>query len=127
MRKHWQTSVIAVAILVFTGACAQSQPPQVVAGGPPANVAGTWTGSVGAGSQSTSATLNLEQQGNAVTGTVDVGGRADLSGDIKGTVNGNVLTYRLASGYSSNVDMTVSGDQMRGVIGGAQAQLRKSR
>ena len=125
MRKHWEVAFIVVVVLVFAGACAQSQTP-VVASGPPASVAGTWTGSVGGGSQSTSATLNLQQQGGVITGTVDVGGRSDLSGDIKGTVNGNALTYRLTSGYGSNVDLTVSGDRMQGMIGGAQAQLRKS-
>ena len=126
MKKPWQVSFVVVTVLVLAGACVQSQAP-VVASGPPVSVAGTWMGSVGGGSQSTSATLILQQQGGAITGTVDVGGRSDLSGDIQGTVNGNALSYQLTSGYGSNVDLTVSGDRMQGVIGGNQAQLQKSR
>ena len=61
-----------------------------------------------------------------ITGSAEVGGRPDLSGDIKGTVSGNSITYNLTSGFGSQVSLTVSGNRMQGNIGGQQVMLQES-
>jgi hypothetical protein len=66
---------------------------------PPGNVAGTWTGSIG--ERRTPVTLILEQTGAAVRGTVEVAGRADVSGPVKGTVVvGNFINVQTVTATS---------------------------
>ena len=65
---------------------------------PPVNVAGTWTGSIG--KRRTPVTLILEQTGAAVRGTVEVAGRADVSGPVEGTVVGNFINVQTVTATS---------------------------
>jgi hypothetical protein len=119
-------SFVALAVLAaFVAGCAStdsaaSRRPA----GPPANVAGSWSGfTVGAGG--TSVSLELRQSGNAVTGTIEVGGRPDLSGPLEGTISGNTVRFRLTSGFGSAGELNVSSDTITGIVGGSGLTLRR--
>ena len=114
--------VVIGLILVFGAGCASSSSPAASTTGPPANVAGTWNGGF-YGAASNSVSMQLQQTGNAVTGTIQVGGRTDLDGGIKGTVRGNMLDYSLANGGSGT--MQVSGNTISGVISGNAFRAQK--
>ena len=108
--------VVIGLILVFGAGCASSSSsPSAATTGPPANVAGSWNGGF-YGPADNSVSMQLQQQGSAVTGNISVGGRADLSGGIKGTVRGNMLDYSLANGGQGS--MQVSGNTMSGTVSG---------
>ena len=108
--------VVVGLVLVFGAGCASSSSsPSAAPTGPPANVAGSWNGGF-FGALSNSVSMQLQQQGNAVTGNIDVGGRSDLSGGLKGTVAGNTLSYSLANGGSGT--MKVSGNVISGDVNG---------
>ncbi len=106
-------------ILVFGAGCASSSTSSSApsaAVGPPANVAGSWSGGF-YGPLSNSVSMQLKQQGAAVTGNIEVGGRADLSGGITGTVKGNTLEYDVVNGGRGT--MQISGNTISGTAGGA--------
>jgi len=115
--------VVIGLILVFGAGCASSSSSTAAAAsGPPANVAGSWNGGF-YGSASNSVAMQLQQQGTVVTGTIQVGGRSDLDGGIKGTVRGNMMDYSLANGGSGT--MQVSGNTLSGVISGNPFRAQK--
>lgn len=118
-------SFIALAVLaVFVAGCASTDSATSQPAGPPANVAGSWSGStVGAGGAVVS--LELKQNGGAVTGTIKVGGRPDLSGPLQGTVSSNTVRFKLTSGFGSTGELTVSQDTITGIIGGSGIALRR--
>jgi hypothetical protein len=110
-------------VLVFGAGCASSSnAPAAATTGPPANVAGSWNGGF-YGALSNSVSMQLQQQGTAVTGNIDVGGRSDLSGGIKGTVSGNMFNYSLANGGSGT--MQVQGNTISGTVSGAPFRATK--
>ena len=110
-------------VLVFGAGCASSSnAPAAATTGPPANVAGSWNGGF-YGALSNSVSMQLTQQGTAVSGNIDVGGRSDLSGGIKGTVTGNMFNYSLANGGSGT--MQVSGNTMSGTLSGNAFRAQK--
>jgi hypothetical protein len=117
--------VVIGLILVFGAGCASSGSSNApAASGPPANVAGSWNGGF-YGALSNSVSMQLQQQGTAVTGSIDVGGRPDLSGPIKGTVRGNMLDYSLTSMGGGSGTMQVSGNTISGVISGNAFRAQK--
>ena len=92
---------------------------------PTANVAGTWTGSAGTGGVFVPVTMNLTQNGTDIGGNVNVGGRPDLSGPVKGTVKGEVLNLSLATvklGQMFARQGTISGE----ISGGLPMTLRRA-
>lgn len=91
----------------------------------PADVNGRWSGSVGVGGAPVSMTLN--QTGPNVTGDLSVGGRADISGPIEGTVDANTIKLRERSGFGSAPLLNVKGDRITGIVGGATLDLRRTR
>lgn len=90
----------------------------------PANVNGVWSGALVGGAP---VTMNLKQSGAAVTGDLSVGGRADISGPIEGTVDGNTIKLRERSGFGSAPQLRVMGDQITGIVGGTTLDLRRAR
>jgi hypothetical protein len=74
-----------VLSFISVGCGAARQAETEAANAPTANVAGTWTGFAGTGGVSVPVTLTLAQTGTAVTGNINVGGRPDFSGPVKGT------------------------------------------
>lgn len=110
------SSLVAVTILVvLVGGCARTGAPV----GRAANVAGSWSGGT-VGAAGTSVALVLRQQGEVVTGTINVGGRTDLSGGLSGSVSGNTLSFKLDHG-GATIQLTVSQNTMTGVVGSAGA------
>lgn len=121
--KAWSSVALAIFTLCLAG-CAGTGGAGSPAAAPPANVAGSWVGStVGPGGGSTS--LELKQNGSAVTGVIQIAGRPDVSGPIQGTVSGNTVRFRLTSGYGSTGELTVSQDTISGVVGGSGVALRR--
>jgi hypothetical protein len=115
--------VVIGLILVFGAGCASSSSsPSAAPTGPPANLTGSWSGGF-YGALSNSVSMQLQQQGTAVTGNIDVGGRSDLSGGIKGTVSGNMFNYTLANGGSGT--MQVSGNTISGTVSGNAFRAQK--
>jgi len=120
--KTYAWIVIGLVLLTVAGCASSDMSSPAAATGPPANVAGNWNGGL-YGAASNSVSMQLQQQGTAVTGTIDVGGRTDLSGGITGTVSGNVLSYRVANGGSGT--MQVSGNTISGTVGGAPFRAQR--
>jgi len=115
--------VVIGLILVFGAGCASSSSsPAAATTGPPANIAGSWNGGF-YGALSNSVSMQLQQQGAAVTGNIDVGGRSDLSGGIKGTVRGNMFDYNLANGGQGT--MQISGNTISGTVSGNAFRAQK--
>jgi len=118
------TSFVALAALaVLVVGCAMDSG-TVVSGGPPANVAGTWTGGT-SGAATTTATLQLSQAGATVTGTLEVGGMPALSGSLTGTVAGNSVHIQLQNAASDTGDLLVSGNSMTGEVAGNGLRLQR--
>jgi hypothetical protein len=90
----------------------------------PANVNGTWTGALVGGAP---VTMQLKQAGPNVTGDLRVGGRADISGPVEGTVEGNTLRLRERSGFGSAPLLSVRGDQITGIVAGTTLDLRRAK
>lgn len=119
---------LAVLSIVVIAGCAKrgaAPPPSAAVG--PVDVTGTWTGSMGMGAASAPVRLQMKQTGASVTGDIDVGGRADLSGPVEGTVQGDGLKLTLKTGYGSLGEMRVRDDQITGVVGPGPVSLRRSR
>ena len=119
-------SLVAIVVMMaFVAGCASSSSaPQAAVGGPSANVTGTWSGAtLGAGG--VPVTMNLKQNGADVAGDIDVGGRPDLSGPLKGSVSGNSVRFRLDTGYGSTGQLNVNGNAITGFVGGSGLNLQR--
>jgi hypothetical protein len=92
--------------------CGAAEKQKAMASAPTANVAGSWSGSVGSGGPSAPVSATLNQSGTNVTGNVSIGGRPDFSGPVTGTVQGELLTLSLATATFSQLQ--VKGDTMTG-------------
>jgi hypothetical protein len=122
--------ILAVGLLgllvVASAGCGKAREQQMAAeSAPTANVAGTWTGSAGTGGAFYPVTMILAQTGTDVSGTVNVGGRTDLSGAVKGTVKGEVLNLSLETvklGQMLARQGTITGE----ISGGVPMTLRRA-
>ena len=74
--------------------CATTTEEKTLTSGPPADVAGTWTGSAGSGTSSAGVTLMLDQKGTDLTGDISVGGFRGMSGPVTGTATGSSVKLR---------------------------------
>jgi hypothetical protein len=93
------------------------------------DVTGTWNGSVGGQQGVGDVFLELDQQGQMVTGTLRLkAGQGDLSGPIEGTVAGDLFRFRNKRGNVGG-ELTVSGDEMTGMtetpMGSRPVSLRR--
>ena len=84
------------------------------------DVTGVWTGWLGKGGLGAEVRLDLDQQGQKVSGTF----RSFVSsnygfefpnGPLVGAVNGDVFSFEMSSGGVAG-EMTVSGDEMTGYV-----------
>ena len=115
---------LALLAAASAGCGAAREAQQAAANAPTANVAGTWTGSAGTGGVSAPITLTLSQTGTDVSGNISVGGRSDLSGPVKGTVQGEIVKLSLATVTLGQ--MIAKGGTMTGeVSGGMPTTLRR--
>jgi hypothetical protein len=81
--------LLALLAIVSTG-CSAWEARQAALDAPNTDVAGTWTGKTTGDGKFSPITLTLDQTGTDVTGTMNIGGRPDLSGRVKGTHQGGV-------------------------------------
>jgi hypothetical protein len=126
MSRALTLALLTVVAIVTFGCGAARQEQQAAANAPTADVNGTWSGSAGTGGQFVPVTMNLSQSGTAVTGQVSIGGRPDLSGAVRGTVQGELV--KLSLERASLGEMRVRDNTMTGeVSGGLPATLRRSR
>jgi hypothetical protein len=117
--------LVIAGFVAFLAGCAGTSSRAATESGPPANVAGSWRGgTIGVGG--TAVALVLQQTGSKVTGSIEVSGRADLTGPLTGDVNGSTVVFRLNSGYGSTNQLNVSGDTITGVVGGSGVTLRRN-
>jgi hypothetical protein len=121
------TLVLLAIVSVVTFGCGAAREAQTAAANAPtADVKGTWAGYAGTGGVSVPVTMNLNQSGTQVNGQVSIGGRPDLSGAVKGTVQGQLI--KLSLERASLGEMMVKQDTMSGeVSGGLPATRRRSR
>jgi hypothetical protein len=121
------TLVLLAIVSVVTFGCGAAREAQTAAANAPtADVKGTWTGYAGTGGVSVPVTMNLNQSGTQVNGQVSSGGRPDLSGAVKGTVQSQLI--KLSLERASLGEMMVKQDAMSGeVSGGLPATRRRSR
>ena len=92
--------------------CATTTEEKTLTSGPPADVAGTWTGYAGTGATTAPVTLTLDQKGTDLTGNISFGGFAQTSGPVAGTVTGSVV--RLSTATVRFADWQVNQDTMTG-------------
>jgi len=124
-----RTSIVVLLALlsVVTAGCgAARQAEMAAANAPTADVAGVWTGSAGTGGMSVPVTMTLNQNGSSVAGNISVGGRPDLSGGVKGSVQGELLDLaleRVTLGELMVKQDTITGE----VSGGLPVNLQRSK
>jgi hypothetical protein len=124
MRPALVALMLCAAVAAGCGAARWAQ--MAVATAPTANVSGVWTGSAGTGSRFMPVTMTLTQTGTIVTGDMSVGGRSALTGGVKGSVQGELLTLSLERVTLG--ELTVKEDTMTGqVYAGLPVSLRRSR
>ena len=107
-----RTNAIVLTFLAFvlTG-CAAWEARQAALNAPNADVAGTWTGKTTGDGKFLPVTLTLEQTGTDVTGMMNISGRPDLSGRVRGTIKGELLTLSL-TGQHERGEIWVQQDNM---------------
>jgi hypothetical protein len=81
----------------------------------PANVAGKWNVTVTSGTDNASQTIDLQQDGNKISGTFK-GPRQ--SGPLEGTVDGNNIKFHVKTRVPLDYTGTVNGDSMKGTMSG---------
>jgi uncharacterized protein YceK len=124
-----KTTVIGLLVLVgiaASGCGTAREAQQAAANAPTANVAGTWTGSSTTGGSFVPVTMTLSQTGTALTGSVDVAGRPDMTGPIKGSVQGELVQLSLDR-PSSAVQLQAKQGTMTGMLFGLQVTLRRAK
>jgi hypothetical protein len=120
------TSIGLLALFCIAAlGCAAAQEQKAMANAPTANVAGSWSGSVGAGGPSAPVSATLSQSGINVTGDVTIAGRPDFSGPVTGTVQGQLLTLSVKTATFSQLQ--VKGDTMTGQSSLGPVTLRRAR
>jgi hypothetical protein len=128
------TILIGVAIVgVLVAGCGSAK--KTAASTPPtspgtamADLTGTWSGQGAIQGREAPVALRLVQNGSALDGDMYVSGRADLSGPIKGTVEGNTVRLALGNGFrqTSALQISPDGNQISGDVVGSPLVLRRS-
>jgi hypothetical protein len=101
-----------VSLAVVSTGCAGWEARRAALNAPNADVAGTWTGKTTADGKFYPITLTLNQTGTDVTGVIKIDGRPDLSGRVRGTVQGEVLTLSLTTAAYAGGEMWVQQDNL---------------
>jgi hypothetical protein len=114
--------VLLLLLVVAVAGCASSDTKSSSTA--PADVAGTWVGTAGTAMQTVN--MVLKQDGNKVTGNLDVPGNVQYTGPIRGTVRGNTLDLEMSSGFGSAPALRVNGDQISGILAGGALSLRRT-
>jgi len=119
------TAIVLLALSCFAAVgCAATREDRMAATTTStADVAGQWSGFVRSGGTSVPVTLSLNQDGTNVMGNVTTGSDANLSGPVKGTVQGDRLRLSLSDAKFS--DLQVGRDTMTGETSAGPINLRR--
>ena len=115
--------LLALSCIAALGCAATREERMATTNTSTANVAGQWSGFVRSGGTSVPVTLSLNQDGANVTGNVTTGSDANLSGPVKGTIQGDRLRLSLADAKFS--DLQVGRDNMTGETSAGPINLRR--
>ena len=115
--------LLALSCIAALGCAATRQEQMAATNTSTADVAGQWSGFVRSGGTSVPVTLSLNQDGTNVTGNVTTGADANLSGPVKGTVQGDRLKLSLSDATFS--DLQVGRDTMAGATSAGPINLRR--
>ncbi len=126
MRTNAILSLTLLAV-VLTGCSAAWEARQAALDAPNADVAGTWTGKTTGDGKFLPITLTLDQTSTDVTGMTNISGRPDLSGRIKGTIKGELLTLSLTSPTRFGEIWVQQDNMMTSNAFGLHFTLRRSR
>ncbi len=126
MRTNAILSLTLLAV-VLTGCSAAWEARQAALDAPNADVAGTWTGKTTGDGKFLPITLTLDQASTDVTGMTNISGRPDLSGRIKGTIKGELLTLSLTSPTRFGEIWVQQDNMMTNNAFGLHFTLRRSR
>jgi hypothetical protein len=98
--------------------------PSTLPSPPTLDLTGTWNGHGG----EIVVAARIVQSGNTLEGDLYAAGRDDLSGPIKGTVDGNVVRLALGDGFrqSSALEVSADGSQITGNMVGAPLVLNRT-
>jgi hypothetical protein len=123
--------ILAIGLLALlagasAGCGAAREAQQAAANAPTANIAGTWSGSAGTGGVFTPVTMTLAQTGTDVSGNINIGGRPDLSGPIKGTVQGELVNLTLPTVKLGPMMVKQQNTIQGEVVGGLPVTLRRA-
>ena len=116
MAKTFTLLLLGLLITTLSG-CAGSASPSASPG--PVDVNGTWMGGTGTGTRNV--TLQLQQSGTNVTGSL--AGAGALDGPVQGTVEGKTIQLAPRSGAAAPRPLIVRGDLMDGELDGAPLKL----
>lgn len=106
------TLLILGALIASVSGCASSNP-SASAPTAPVDVTGTWTGNTQTSARTV--TMQLQQTGNNVTGTLE--GAGVLDGAITGILKGDTLQLAPRPGMGTTPWLNVKGDQISGDLG----------
>ena len=120
--KATAMALLALSCIAALG-CAATREERMAATSTSIDVAGQWSGFVRSGGTSVPVTLSLNQTGTNVTGNVTTGSDANLSGPVKGTVQGDRLKLSLSDATFS--DLQVGRDTMTGATSAGPINLRR--
>jgi len=124
--KTLAIALLALLAATSAGCGAAREAQQAAANAPTANIAGTWSGSGGTGGVFTPITMTLAQTGTDVSGNINVGGRPDLSGPIRGTVQGELVNLSLVTVKLGQMMVKQQNTMIGEVVGGLPVTLRRA-
>ncbi len=124
--KTLAIALLALLAATSAGCGAAREAQQAAANAPTANIAGTWSGSAGTGGVFTPITMTLAQTGTDVSGNINVGGRPDLSGPIRGTVQGELVNLSLVTVKLGQMMVKQQNTMIGEVVGGLPVTLRRA-
>jgi len=94
--------------------CVTTTEEKTLTSGPPADVAGSWTGYAGTGTSNAAVTLTLDQKGTDLTGDIAFGGFRHMSGPVTGTAAGS--SVKLSAATVNFGEWQVNQDTMTGFV-----------
>src|SRR5262245_58841524 len=115
--------LLALSCIAALGCAATREERMAATSTSTADVGGQWSGFVRSGGTSVPVTLSLNQNGTDVAGNVTTGADANLSGPVKGTVQGDRLKLSLSDATFS--DLQVGRDTMTGATSAGPINLRR--
>jgi hypothetical protein len=120
--------VVGCASSKKSPAARQLPPPSTVPTPSTLDLTGTWNGHGSSQGGEMVVAARIVQSGSTLEGDLYAAGRGDLSGPIKGTVDGNVVRLTLGSGFtqSSALEVSADGNRITGTVIGSPLVLNRT-